>query len=547
MINPIKATTALATLLTLMSLPVSALPIDSRDKPFNEYSWVTTHNSYEKINQNFKEMPQQLKDGVRGFMIDLYYKSNYTQPKDQVRVCHKNLACYGPFVNQLKNEFAPFLKSNPTEIVTIFLESYIERNHLQAVFDATPELADYSFNPDNFPAERWPTLREMANKNNRLVIMTASRNIVGNYTVGGKTITVLYDNHWMVENRWDTLAALASNLESQHNWSCPSRNEGLPLNTRKVDGATNKQWDRLFLMNQFHHVTSTTLDSGAYDNNLTYLMRRVDRCGVTPNFIGVNNYASGEVDRYTNALNNGGVYFYEDTNANKAQDAVCVIPTRQGVVDLKANGCENDEAKSLTLSGVAKGTRITLFDSPSGNTEDDHLIIDVKRDIGIRESVLLPNFHQNSNNSNYQTVYNRNNGLNGKLSRITVGKTPVDFSDASIALYEGTNLSQNLDCVIPFASGYQIKMKSNSYGCSNDEVKSAKIIKAKSGTTFTLTGHPGGNFNEGRTVVKILKDITTPQAVPSFDASFKSEFLEVTHFGKAIDGRVSFGYIGGAK
>jgi hypothetical protein len=55
-----------------VTLGAHAALVDSRDKPFNEYSWVTTHNSYEKINQNLKEMPAQLKDGVRGFMIDIY-------------------------------------------------------------------------------------------------------------------------------------------------------------------------------------------------------------------------------------------------------------------------------------------------------------------------------------------------------------------------------------------------------------------------------------------------------------------------------------------
>ena len=547
MINRATITAALASVLALLALPAKAVPIDSRDKPFNEYSWVTTHNSYEKINQNLKEMPAQLREGVRGFMLDLYLNKDDVRPEQRVQVCHKQIACYGPFTAQLKNEFLPFLKANPAEVVTLFLETYVEREHLQEVFNTLPELANVSFNPANFTGAQWPTLRQMAAKNNRLIMMTDKRQIAGDYWVNGKAITVLFDQDWIVQNHWDTLGNFASNIESAHGWSCPTRWGNRPLNSPKVASSTGKQWTPLFLMNQFHPATSTTFDSAGYDNNLTYLTRRVDNCGVTPNFVGVNNYASGEVDRYTNALNNGGIYFYEDLNTNKAQDAVCVIPTKQGNVSLKANGCENDEAKSLTLSGVSKGTRITLFDSASGSTQDDHLIIDVKRDIGIRERVLLPNFQANYNNNDFKAVYLRNNGLNGKLSRITLGKTPTDFSDASIAFYEGTNASQNLDCTVPFSSSHQIKMKSNGYGCSNDEIQSAKIVKAKAGTSFTLTGHPGGDFKEGRTNVKILRDITSPIIIPSFNSSYSNADVSVTNYTKGVNGKISFGYINGAK
>jgi hypothetical protein len=542
---------AVASVLTLVALPVKAIQIDSRDKPFDEYSWITTHNSYEKINQNLHEMPQQLKNGVRGFMLDLYPDTSASALKDGIKVCHKvpvlGQVCYGSLYNQLNNEFAPFLRNNPTEVVTLFLESYVERDQLQAVLDAMPELANYSFNPANFPAARWPTLKEMAAKNNRLIMMSDQRKLAGNYTVSGKTVTVLFDQNWIVQNKWDTLGAAASNIEKAHNWSCPTRWGNLPLNTARVSAATGKQWKPLFMMNQFHHATSTTLDSAAYDNNLTYLQRRGDNCGVMPNFVGVNNYASGEVDRYTNALNNGGIYFYEDLNANKAQDAVCVVPTRNGTVDFKANGCENDEAKSLTLSGVAKGTRISLFDNANGSTQDDHLIIDVKRDIGIKERVLLPNFEANYNNNDFKAVYQRNNGLNGKMSRITIGKTPTDFSDASIAFYESTNATQNLDCVVPFSSVYNLKMKSNGYGCSNDEIQSAKIVKAKAGTSFTLTGQPDGNFNEGRTQVQVLRDLTYPVIIPSFNSSYSNADVKVTNYTKGVNGKISFGYINGAK
>lgn len=537
----------LATLFSFATVTAHAASLDSRNKPFNEYSWVTTHNSYEKINQNLKEIPAQLQDGVRGFMLDLYVETFDPRPEQRIKVCHKQLACYGPLSAQLKNEFLPFLQKNPQEVVTLFLETYVERQHLQEVFDTLPGLADVSFDPANFAPDQWPTIAQMAARNNRLILLTDKRGVTGDYWVKGKKITVLFDQDWIVQNRWDTLGNVASSIESTHDWSCPTRWGNLPLNTEKVATSTGKQWKRLFLMNQFHPGTSTVFDSASYDNNLTYLKRREDNCAVTPNYVGINNYRSGETHRYTAALNNGGIYLHEGRQATRAQDIVCVIPVRAGVVDRKANGCENDEARSMSLSGVEKGTRIQLFDSGSGNTQDDHITIDVKRDIGIRERVVIGSFESDVSNRDYQAVYNRNNGLDGKTSRIVISRTPTDFSDASVAFYEGVNAGENLDCVIPFSSRHTVKMTSNSHGCSNDEIKSARIIKAKAGTSFTLTGHPQGDFKEGRTTVEVLRDITLPVVIATFNSSYSNADVKVTNYSKAVGGKVSFAYINGAR
>lgn len=541
------STCALATLLSIGTLYAYATTLDSRNKPFNEYSWVTTHNSYEKINQNLKEMPAQLNDGVRGFMLDLYVEGSNPRPEERIKVCHQQIACYGPLSAHLKKEFLPFLQRNPGEVVTLFLETYVKREHLQEVFNTLPELASVSFDPANFAADRWPTINQMAARNNRLLLFTDKREVAGDYWVQGKKITVMFDQDWMLQNHWDTLGNIASSIESTHDWTCPTRWGGLPLNTAKVATSTGKQWKRLFLMNQFHPGTSTVFDSASYDNNLTYLKRRQDNCGVVPNYVGINNYKSGEAERYTAALNNGGIFLHEGPNASRSQDIVCVVPVRPGVVNRKVHGCENDEARSMSLSGVASGTRIQLFDSGSGNTQDDHITIDVKRNIGIGERVVIPSFESDASNSNFQAVYNRNNGLDGKTSRIVIGRTPTDFSDASVAFYEGTNASQNLDCVIPFSSSYTMKMKSNSFGCSNDEIKSARIIKAKAGTSFTLTGHPEGNFNEGRTTVEVLRDITLPVVIPGFNSSYSNADIKVTNYTKAVGGKISFAYINGAR
>lgn len=534
----------LASTICVASLSAHA-SVTGMDKPFNEHHFITTHNSYEKINQHLAEMPQQLKDGVRGFMLDLYVDSGKSGA-NRIKVCHKTTACYGHFANHLKNEFIPFLETNPTEVVTIFLETYVERDDLQQVFDSVPKLGNHSFNPANFSAARWPTPEEMAARNSRLILMTDKRDVAGNYIVNGKTVSVLFDRDWIVQNHWATLGPVASSIEKAHDWSCPTRWSGTPIDTKTVAASTQKQWPRLFLMNQFHTATSTTPDSASYDNNLTYLLRRANNCGLNPNYIGVNNYRSGDLRAYTQTLTHGGIYLWEGGNADKKQDAVCAIPAGSKTLKFPTQGCENDEARSMSLSGIKEGTRITLFDNRDGKRHDDYSIIDIKRDIGMSEEVVIGSFERNADNGTYQAVYTRNNGLDGKVSRIEIGRTPVDFSDAAIVMYEGNNASQNLDCTVPFNSNHRFSMKKNSHGCSNDEIRSAKIIKAKAGTSFALTGHPAGSSSQGRTTVTIKRDITYPMTIASFNRSFENAYVKVEAKG-SIDGKISYGYFNGAR
>lgn len=529
----------------LITANATAHPLAQKDLPFDQLSWVTTHNSYEKINQNLREIPQQLNDGVRGFMLDLYHDDKYPD-RDAIRVCHKTI-CYGSFANQLGNEILPFLNNNGSELVTLFLETYVTRDQLQRFLNSFPQVADVAFDPDDFSASNWPTRRQMAQKNQRLIMFTDKSEVAGSYTVNGRRIKVLFDQDWLVQNHWKTLGAVASSVLATHDFSCPTRWASLPLSTAKVDARTGKQWNRLFLMNQFHYATSTIPDSAKYDNNLTWLMRRTANCGTTPNFIGINNYRNGDTLPYTQALSQGGIYLWEQNNANTEGDTVCVIPRRAQTLKLPANGCENDEARSLSLSGIDKGTRITLLDSANGNREDDHLIIDVIRDISINEKVVIGSLERSLTTDAYRAVYVRNNGLAGKVSRVEVGITPADFSDASIAMYEGNNATQNLDCVVPFHYAHNVKMRSNGFGCSNDEIRSARIIKAKAGTEFTLTGHPDGNFGQGRTHVIVRRDITAPVVIPSFDRSYQDQHVKVTNHSKGIDGKISFGYFYGSR
>ncbi|XP_057967022.1 uncharacterized protein LOC131157109 [Malania oleifera] len=101
--------------------------------PFNQYSWLTTHNSYSLLgakpamgpvlvsprNQE-DSVTNQLNNGVRGLMLDMYDFAN------DIWLCHSyggvcyNYTTFQPTINVLK-EIQGFLEANPSEIITIFL------------------------------------------------------------------------------------------------------------------------------------------------------------------------------------------------------------------------------------------------------------------------------------------------------------------------------------------------------------------------------------------------------------------------------------------
>lgn len=87
--------------------------------------------------------------------------------------------------------------------------------------------------------------------------------------------------------------------------------------------------------------------------------------------------------------------------------------------DLKDSGAPvpNDEARSCTLVDVKANTVISVYDSPGGDQNDDWTQIVVKEDL---DSLCISTFEQNQSTSQITMTYNKDNGLDGKISRIDV-------------------------------------------------------------------------------------------------------------------------------
>jgi len=522
--------------------------INDFSKPFDQYTWVTAHNGY------LDAFAPQLQRGVRGFMLDLHYDHSTTDP--QIRMCHE------PQTNQctidspsltgaLNNTFLPYLQGNRNAVITLMFESYVSHEDMAKALEAVPGLADYIYAPSTSTGGKWPTLQEMIN-NNKRIVMFSDNNTSGAYRINGKSITILAAAGNQVENTYNL-----GNTALTHDWGCESRYGDMALSLRRVDGT----WIRTFVLNQFHAFGGSPAHARDKDNNLTWLQRRVERdCGEPtgwrkPNYLAIDFNQVGDAFPYAAALSQGGLYFYEGNGADRDRDTTCVLPGNQhrdgnGMeydLSLPSNGCENDEIRSMELEGISAGTRIELYDNRQGGRQDDFTLIDVKQSVPMGERVRIDSLEGSSENFWYRKLAFRNNGLDGKISRIRVRPTPAagDFSDAMIIFHEGTNATQNVVCTVPYNTDQRFKMGAgnNSFGCDNDEIQSATIVKAKAGGYFALTGSPEGGFSQGLAEVRVKKDILTPVVIGNFEGFFENEFVEVRRcYDHELGGKISFGY-----
>ncbi|XP_062224985.1 PI-PLC X domain-containing protein At5g67130-like [Phragmites australis] len=260
-------------------------PVDPKthgtELPFNNYSWLTTHNSFAVVgtksptgsaiiappNQE-DSVTAQLKNGVRGLMLDTYDFNN------DVWLCHSfngkclTFTAYQPALNVLK-EIQAFLESNPSEVITIFLEDYTAPGSLGKVFNAAG-LTKYWFPVAKMPKNGgdWPPLKDMISQDQRLVVFTSKQ---------GKEASEGLAHEWnyVVESQYGS--------EGLVQGKCRNRAESRPMDSTAQS---------LVLINFF---TTNPSQSWACGNNSSPLVTRLKTCYDAsakrwPNFIAVDFY-----------------------------------------------------------------------------------------------------------------------------------------------------------------------------------------------------------------------------------------------------------------
>ncbi|KAH8508522.1 hypothetical protein H0E87_010583 [Populus deltoides] len=250
--------------------------------PFNKYTWLVTHNSFSIVdapplpgvqrltfyNQE-DTVTNQLRNGVRGLMLDLY------DFEGDIWLCHSfrgqcfNFTAFQPAINTLR-EVESFLSENPTEIVTIIVEDYVHTPKGLINLFTNAGLDKYWFPVSKMPikGEDWPTVTEMVQENHRLVVFTS---VASKEAEEG----IAYQWKYMLENEAGDPGVKPG--------SCPNRKESKPLNSKRAS---------LFLMNYF---PTYPVETEACKEHSTPLAQMVGACykaarNVMPNFLAVNFY-----------------------------------------------------------------------------------------------------------------------------------------------------------------------------------------------------------------------------------------------------------------
>lgn len=263
------------------------------DKAYNEVVFACTHNAYNYPTEeaNFilpnqgRSIEQQLNDGIRAFMLDLYYADENIESDTSANQTTQTIWMYhslsiAGFVS-LKNELElihEFLQRKPNEVVTLILESYVDYKHFEQIIFETG-LDTFLYSPATFGA--WLSLQEMIDSNQRLVILTDRKEEVA--------------PNWYIY-LWDAAFETHFSNKARGDFSC-AVNRG------------NKNND-LFILNHFithQNIGTGLIDSAKIINQYDYLLNRAFECesdlGKTPNFITIDFYDSGDVLKVVNDLN----------------------------------------------------------------------------------------------------------------------------------------------------------------------------------------------------------------------------------------------------
>lgn len=261
----------------------SATPVSSFAQnfslPFNKYAWITTHNAYAIVGETSilgvtivsqknqeDSITSQLNKGVRGLMLDIY------ELDGDIWLCHSayqrcyDFTAFRP-LNTSLTEIETFLAANPTEVVTIFFEDYVNTTNALSTALTTAGLSKYMFPLANMPTDGsdWPTISSMITSNQRLLVFTSDRT---KQTSEG----IAYQWNYVLENQYGTISE-----------TCQPRGESAAL----TDSTKS-----LFLQNYFPSKPNRT--TACVDNSAT-LSRALNVCHTATgnrwaNFLAVDYY-----------------------------------------------------------------------------------------------------------------------------------------------------------------------------------------------------------------------------------------------------------------
>ncbi len=263
------------------------------ERAFDQVAYATTHNAFATVegryfpasNQTFG-MPRQLADGVRALMLDAwYFDADRDGRLDGVFLCHTLPFCGVPRRRLADGlaEVRAFLEAHRGEVVTLLFESYVAAADVAAAFEEAGLLELVHVHDDG----GWPTLAEMIERGERLVVLTDDR-----LSAADRARYPWY--HYL----WDVLAFETPFELAPEEFPDP----GFTCEDLRGDPAND-----LFILNHFLTRTVGHPSLAELVNFDPFFAERARECeafhGRIPNFVTVDFYEIGDVFDVVDALN----------------------------------------------------------------------------------------------------------------------------------------------------------------------------------------------------------------------------------------------------
>lgn len=251
-------------------------------KRYDELVYIMTHNSHAHLpvfsplaaNQG-QTVTKQLQDGVRALNFKTYYTDNSACGPLDVYVYHGFEALGCITFRSVLLEVKQFLLDNPHEVLTLHIEGSASVAKMNDVFVS---LGLDTFFHQQTLGQQWPTLRQLIESGNRIILFTDRNN---NSDVPG------FHHSWsfMVDHDYD--AQRLSDFDCE--WYRGDPNGGL------------------YLFNHFITRLTPQPDSARVINSYDKLMGRINECQAfhsrRPTFIHMDFYEYGDALRVVNELN----------------------------------------------------------------------------------------------------------------------------------------------------------------------------------------------------------------------------------------------------
>jgi hypothetical protein len=279
------------------------------DRPINEVAYASSHNSMSIAEYGWVwpmhdgTLTEQLDAGVRALLIDTHYIEGPQEreefisslpPKGQDVVnkaqetivepaqegeflCHQFCGLGWTNLQESLQEIRVWLDENPREVLFIIIQDEITPEDTEQAIIAAGLYEFIYTHPADAP---WPTLRQLIDSNERLLIMAENEGPPPDWYI----------------NTWDVTEETPYTFIFPEQFSCePNR------------GDTGKPF---FLLNHWIQRGSPNRVDGAIVNEYDFLLARAQQCaeerGQIPNFVAVNWYRQGDLFDVVDTLN--GVY-----------------------------------------------------------------------------------------------------------------------------------------------------------------------------------------------------------------------------------------------